>query len=362
MALYPYTRVEGSSASPYYYKQIIGYRQKPYANKVVPCQTSVWKGDGEFPIGRKIPIKSYIWQEGQIPTTLFPTADSRTGSRAVAYNKARANLMDEVKLARASLLTACVERKKTMEMVNSRLLQLLKAARAVRKGNFEDFLKALNVRPLTKHRNKGWNRPREAAGLWLEYWMGWAPTIGDVYNGINAYTNEVNDDFVKAGSSAYGESVFDLGDGSTRVLTRHSYKSSAHLGGLVEVTNPDLLDLNEAGLLNPALTALEVIPFSWLLGWFNNLDDVVGSFTDTLGLSFKEFYLSEKLVASVNLQMTERATGKVTGWRDLTRVSFKRSRITDLPAPSLTWQLPKTLSATRGATLASLIVQLKAPK
>lgn len=360
MGTTPYSKIEGSKTGPYY-KSITGSKSNPRTNAVLPCETIVALATGlnQYPIGTFMPpFTGVIWQQGTAGHGVWPYGYTREGPRAAAYNRARSRFLDKVSSARAQGLTALAERKSTMEMVNKRLFQLLKAGTALRRGNFQDFLKHLNVRPLDKHRNKGWNRSREAGGLWLEYWFGWAPTVGDIYSLVDAYTNEVNDDYVKAGGSGSGDYNFTGGNGTWKTTTSESYDCYCHIGALVEVSNNDLLDLNEAGLLNPAQTALELIPFSWFAGWFVNLSDVLGSLTDTCGLKFREGWISEKTERDLHHEERRRSDNLLYGERNTYTMRFMRSRFYELPIPTIEWKLPAQLSVTRGATLSALLAQL----
>ncbi|DAD51105.1 maturation protein [ssRNA phage SRR7976300_8] len=350
-----------------FYKTIVGYKQDPVTTVVLPCDTSVSFGksvENQYPVGTFMPPASgYVWQQNTYPVGIWPSrTTARVGPRALAYNKARSRFLDKIVKTRAQGMTGLAEREKTMTMVNKRLLQLLTAARALRNGDFRKFLQALNVKPLTKHRNKGWNRPREVAGLWLEYWFGWAPTIGDIYNLVEVYTGKVNPDYIKAGGGGSEAVTYTGGNSSYKTTTKENYRCSCHIGALVEVTNHDLLDLNAAGLLNPAQTALELIPFSWLAGWFMNLSQVLGSLTDTCGLEFKNGWISEKTDRECDHVEIKVSSGSKYGFRKYTTVAFQRSKFTELPPPTFEWKLPKELSVTRGATLAALIVQLFSPK
>lgn len=122
-----------------------------------------------------------------------------------------------------------------------------------------------------------------------------------------------------------------------------------------------MLDLNEAGLLNPAQTALELIPFSWLAGWFMNLSDVLGSLTDTVGLKFENGWVAEKTQCRTIYTCVKKSNKVPYGFRDYWNLEFQRRLFSELPAPTFEWKLPNGLSVTRGATLAALVVQLFAP-
>lgn len=361
MGVSAYNKTIGSPKGPYY-KTIVGRKQEPITNLALPVTTNVAYGlpsVNQYPMGTFCPPSTGgVWQQGTADIGIWPSGTNsrpRYGPRAMAYNKARQRFLDRISSARAQGMTALAERASTMEMVNKRLLQLLKAARALRKGDFKSFLDTLNVKPLDRHRNKGWNRPKEFGGLWLEYWFGWAPTISDIYSLVDAYTNEVNPGYYKAGSRNKALYKFTGGNGSWGTTTLENYDCSCTIGALCKVTNNDLLDLNEAGLLNPAQTALELIPFSWFLGWFVNLSSVLGSLTDTIGLKFENGWISEKTTRNCTHREVNKSSGAIYGMRDYETISFCRSLFTELPTPTIEWSLPLKLSVTRGATLVSLL-------
>ena len=363
MGVSTYSKVIGSLTGPYY-KSITGQKQEPITDLALPCKTIVKLGTFEknqYPVGTFQPPANRVWQQGAAPIGYWSTAGTRAGPRALAYNKARSRFLDKIGVARAQGLTAIAERASTVTMLNHRLRQLLEAASALRRGNFPRFLGALNVQPLDHHRNKRWNRPKELGGLWLEYWFGWAPTIGDIYSLVDAYTNEINDDRVKAGGVANVLWTDKGGDSNYEAKTSEDYFCTCHIGARVKVTNNDLLDLNEAGLLNPAQTALELIPFSWLAGWFMNLSDVLGSLTDTVGLKFENGWVAEKTQCRIIHTCVKKSNKVPYGFRDYWNLEFQRRLFSELPAPTFEWKLPNGLSVTRGATLAALVFQLFAP-
>lgn len=66
----------------------------------------------------------------------------------------------------------------------------------------------------------------------------------------------------------------------------------AATGAEVAVSNPNLWLANQLGLINPGTIALELVPFSFVFGWFVNLEQVISSMTDLYGLTLSNGWKS----------------------------------------------------------------------
>ena len=68
-------------------------------------------------------------------------------------------------------------RNESINMMRKRVMTLVNAYRALKRGDWRHFKRLLKINP--RRPNRGWDN---IPGLWLEYWYGWAPLIGDCYN------------------------------------------------------------------------------------------------------------------------------------------------------------------------------------
>ena len=293
------------------------------------------------------------------------TVPCPTNESKLCYNRAYDKFKSKV-YTEAALGSALVERQSTVTMLINRLGQLAKGARALRKGRFREFLRAFNIRPLNKHRHTRWVRPQQFSGLWLEYWMGWAPTVGDVYNALAFLGSPVPDVPVRAGSRRNFSGVkVSSNYGATGVTEWQGYMRFG-IRGDVKITNPTLFNLEGLGLANPFQTLWEVTPFSWFVDWFANVGQILGSLTDFLGLQLKNLQVTAKtaFVSSWKCSKAYRLFSDAPDvlWREVRHESFCRYLPKSLPSPFLTMQLPYGLSLTRGATLISLLVTMFTPK
>lgn len=347
-----------------------GIRQKPFVAPVElpyirigcvtferkPSQSSAYQalpGEG----ARDLAIAaatSYVRNAVMRPT-------GETALASLAYSRAYNKLLSKTG-ERASLLTALAERTSTYTMVLNRLTQLVRGAKALRKGKFREFLTVFGVKPKDKHRHTKWTRPRDFAALWLEYWFGWAPTVGDLSNAIEVWQAPIDDSKLKIRVGSGNRHVSERTVRNLSTTYSENTVTGKYILSLrckVRITNPDLWMANQMGFLNPVRTAWEVTPFSWFVDWFTNVGQVLGSFTDTLG------------IAITDLWMTRFFTGRTrTDWRHKTtkdygfqgqQVSYvNRQQLTSLLRPPFILRVPK-ISWTRGLTLSSLLVTLFSP-
>lgn len=287
-------------------------------------------------------------------------SSSQSNWQKQIYNKAYDKFLGKSGDA-ASLLTAVAERQSTYAMVLTRLSQFFKAANALRKGRFGDFLKILQIQAKNKHAKMRRSRPKDFSGLWLEYWFGWAPTIGDISTAIDVWQGEIPNQRVKAASGAKSLNLpFNTYTSSNKTWRTGSVTGTyfLQLRATIAVENYDLFLANKLGFVNPVATAWELIPFSWFFDYFTNVGQVLGSFTDMLGLSIKDVWLTRFARVSETYKQFS-AQGGIDFSR---RCSFvKREPLKSIPRPSFIYRLPK-ISWTRAATLSSLIVQLFLPQ
>lgn len=288
-----------------------------------------------------------------------------TSEGSLAYANAYAKFKEKA-YTQAANLTALRERAKTIDMISQRLTQLFRGARALRRGRFREFLATFGIRPLKKHERTRWTRPKQFGALWLEYWMGWAPTIGDIYNSVDAYCREIPNETIRAGSSVPLHGSSTRQSGGAKAISSYEGKGTVWIQGQVEITNPDLHKAQALGLINPALTVWETTPFSWFFGWFSTLSQTLGQLTDWVGLRLQNTTVSAKTEAVSSWHCSD--ARHVFGWEEPPVMYhsksffwFSRHVVSSLPLVKPQLRLPNGLSLSRGATLASLLTTMFAP-
>lgn len=106
------------------------------------------------------------------------------------------------------------------------------------------------------------------------------------------------------------------------------------------VSNPNIWLLERAGLLNPALVAWDLVPGSFLLNWFGNFGQILGSITDFKGLTF-----DNESVTSTYQREGNHVASRTAYYPASTMVTWKETRkvrsVGDIPAPAFQFKLPE---------------------
>lgn len=283
--------------------------------------------------------------------------------------------------AQGELLTAMAEWKSSLAMVTKRVLWILESYKSFRRFDLPQTIAKL-ARPVqgpAKRRVYGknergftqWNRrPVRVANTptvtetWLEYWMGWAPAMGDIYNALNILQREFPNTHLRVAVKYTDQWTVAYNSATQRGVDVMKTAGSVGCYADVQVTNYNLYLLNQLGLVNPASTAYNVIPFSFVLDWFVNVKQVLNSLTDFAGVSLRNTGTGDyQAITGAVRQMIYRTqwegTVQVTQWRPVmgyTERYEKRRTPGVLPSPELVLKFDR-LSLTRAATAVSLLVE-----
>lgn len=342
-----------SATKPVYSEYVVGKKTKPIGSVPTSYYSKhFWetsRGGDEYVWGESSSVASAVVQ--QLRDGSHPAAiSSYTRCREKVYGKVTNGTS-------ASLGAALFELRESLGMIANRLLQLFRGFRALRRGKFAKFARIFGItkHPKVKKRRERWSRPKDASKLWIEYWFGWAPTIGDIYSACEAISKEWGSTRVVASSmvtvpvnyrSIWGSSS-NFQDGSLVLRTR--------MQGEYYISNPNLRLAQQLGLANPLAVIWELTPFSWFADWFGSVGSFISSVSDDFGLSWDNTRMITRYVeGSVSHDIRN------SSYHNTFTVNWRAARRTVGP-----WPLPKIhlkkldrLSWTRGLTASSLCVLL----
>jgi len=330
----------------------------PGTNRL-PREYAGWSMSGSLVRRAPVLVQTYApdYTYGEVP--FFGNAfinDPQVFARGI--DKSWSKLMDQVKGEGSSLGATLAEGYEALNMIASRATSLRMGYKALKRGDFKDFLKNLRVEPMRKHRSWTRTAAKEASSVWLEYWFGWSPMLGDMYNALTVVTDKsVNPDWQSCyGSSSEirkGETSFS---GSGNYYRQHKVTGRIKVkqGGDFRVTNFNLYLANRLGLVNPVAVAWEVVPFSFVVDWFSNVGNVISAYTDLLGVSHRRPWTSKTVKGTIE---------QVSGKPQSCEVVFKGARTQrtlNLSKPILIHPRVQNFgdSFTRAATAVSLLTVL----
>lgn len=285
----------------------------------------------------------------------------------------------------AELAVTLAEYKQSVSMIQKRALQAFQFARAIRRFDAQALYKAVAAETTyTSTRALSWarrwrppsqaDRRRDLAGslanTWLEWHFGWKPMIQDIANATRVITNadanakHLRDLRIRV-RSGHSQGGFDFTTGYSgayyHITARHEGSVKGALSAKVNVSNPDVYLQNRLGLLNPAGIVWELIPFSFVVDWFANVDQILAAnFNPFAGLTLSD----PCLVHVVKDQCTRRYMQRSSEFgpfdifvSECETVSKTIERSLTIPTVSLSVK-PMTLSLSRAQTAVSLLLQV----
>lgn len=264
------------------------------------------------------------------------------------YNKAYTNFVSKLKSDSSELLTMYAERRKTLDGIAGRAVKLYQGFVAAKRGD---------VRTLKRLWGKGAgvrHNARKAGSHVLEYSFGYAPLIGDIASSVAVLANGVPPSKVR-GKAVVPHTITIPFQGDYTGVRQWKFTLSYSIGADVRITNPNLALANQLGLLNPAATAWELVPWSFVIDYFVNVSDFLSSFTDFAGFELTNTYVTyHRQLQYLEVQRTSYPSDFLYGFQG-TGIHVNRSL--SIRRPTLLARPPWKLSPQRALTSVALLLQ-----
>lgn len=275
-------------------------------------------------------------------------------------NKARDSLVSKLHKGDASLGVTLGSWRQSQEMITNRLKQIT------------GFLRGIRDTPENRRR---WNRRQKAArekearngsakasasqtiaNSHLEWIFGWVPLFEDIVSAIEVISGPVAPVFAKGTGKRTTEEAWKAGFAPLTQDVKQTKNDRIRMSCQVQITNPNLWLLNRLGLINPAVVAWDLVPWSFVVGMFVNVTKMIKSLTDFVGLTLSNISITYSTSGFVDIvQRDSRVPGATASCRNVWR--FKRRVVTGtIPNPSLQFRVPD-MSWGTVAMFASLAVQ-----
>lgn len=277
---------------------------------------------------------------------------------SAAYNQAYERLRSECSDS-AGWGENIAQAGKARNMFNDRLVQMARAAGALRKGRFGDVASILKT-PVPS----GVSKRKALSQNFLEFEYGWKPLISDVQSSWSILTSDPGVRWIRGRSrfslrnTVYSHSSY--GNGGyfwSRNENWIDYTVTCRTG--VRISNPNLFLANQLGFLDLALP-WKLMPFSFVVDWFVNVEQVISSATDWFGVTLIHPHVSyfQKGGGLINTSARNNypngTSSSSTGSTRRNGVLLRRSL--GIPSPSLVIKPFKGFSLQRGAQAAGLVM------
>jgi hypothetical protein len=256
-----------------------------------------------------------------------------------------------------------IEHEQTFGMIASKVLRLTRFTRKLNRFDIFGAGRELGV-SVTSVKKVLSKKSKSLADLWLEFHFGWEPLVQDIGAAIKTLTSEPHfGTKVKVRANYKTGEIFHQTGGFPGTWQRNwdRYETYVSMSARLRVNNPNLFLAQQMGFINPLQVAWELIPFSFVVDWFANVGQILGSWTAFAGVEITAPCTSHVQYATRKWWLdygkaVDPLRKEYQGPRfRLSMLDFRRA--TGIPYPVLKLAPWKDVSPVRGATAISLLVQ-----
>lgn len=336
----------------------------------------------KVPYKLRLPVESHFNQWRRIPnpwwssdsassygSSIFTNDPYFSSNYAKAYEMFKSGLNEQVNLA-----VNFAERTQTINMMASRFSQIYRFSRSIARFRFDEAADALGLRHgrqrdfsrnrsslLVEGRELRFKRKAKSFGNnYLEFHFGWEPLLKDIHGaGEILLSPPVKGNLVrlKGRASQFGPASHTpppmpaIGNYAYSLIWKWS---KCQILSDAVISDPNVVAYNQWGLLNPAVVAWELVPFSFVADWFTNVGQVLSSYTDFAGVTFSNGATSQLVCVSRKAYYRGYKVPPDYGpfW-EYTQVSLKRTL--GVSTPKFALRQLKLPSVTRALTACSLL-------
>lgn len=277
-------------------------------------------------------------------STVFPWQPSH-------YNECYAKWVGKLRAGGASMGVTLASWGQSSSMINSRLRRLHSFFSLVR----------------SNLRRKPWlYSKKDLASDFLEGEFGFLPLAADIYKSVTTVCgNAIPPEYVHA-TCKHTHNVYTSEKYGGIDVVRRSESGTARItiSAKAEISNPNLWLANRLGVINPATVAWDLVPWSFVVNYFVNVNQVLGALTDTVGLTITNGNVTR---SSRILREEMNALGADVGPYkrgqsysiNVNTVSRVRT-VGGIPMPSLSLRVPNVGFETAAIASALLVQRIKA--
>jgi len=204
---------------------------------------------------------------------------------------------------------------------------------------------------------------KKAADLNLEYTFGWTPLVQDMHAAFTSVCRDgIPDNWVSVRATDFREKISVRG-ASWPTLERIDLTTYAKFqttySANVQISNPNLWLLNRMGLVNPAVVMWDLVPWSFVVNMFGNINQMLMSMSDEVGLTLTNQSITR---TSLRYVTAHRSVNPWSGYplgsysRTQWKIFYKNRTVGVALRPTLTFHVPE-LSLDLLVTATSLVVQ-----
>jgi hypothetical protein len=290
-----------------------------------------------------------LGQYVQPPSTGVVTSNEPPITKAFEsmYNTCYGKLMSKVKGDTASLGVSLSQWRQSWTMIK------------LMNDRIHSYAKQAALEANRRNRNGKRLKKERASDVFLEYQFGWVPCLQDIVSTAQVLCQSDPSGWY----SGRTNSTLGLPDGtmtSTRKETGRVARLRRCLNVKVEVSNPNLWLVSQLGLVNPATIAWDLVPWSFLVNQFVNVNQLLSYISDDFGLFIGNVSDTKTTQLFDNVWMSNGYPTShpfyAQGSSSAMQMYKARTLLGGLPRPHLQVKMPE-LTMTKGLLAAALATQ-----
>ncbi|DAD50671.1 maturation protein [ssRNA phage SRR6960799_26] len=258
-------------------------------------------------------------------------------------------------------------------MFNDRSVQLFRVVKALSTFRFGEAAAVVTERLPRYHRDQVTQRlldkklSKDLASNFLEFEYGWRPLVNDIRSSIKVMTSDPGERSCSSiAKSDWSEDHSFVNHGvksGQRVSDKRTASYCVRMGARFAVSNPNLALASQLGFIDPALP-WKLMPYSFVVDWFVNVEQVISATTAWCGLSVVSPYTTifarcHRDYASYAWSESLILPGSYdTGTVNTRQSSVEMERISELTGPVLHVRPFKGFGVERGAQALALVIGL----
>jgi hypothetical protein len=288
--------------------------------------------------------------------------------------RASTKMLLALKNQKVNALQAFAEREQTFKTITQSATSVYEALRSLKRGDLNGAVRALGGRKPSRRAAKGFKKlfptdPKSAvANLWLSWSYGWKPLLNDIYGTAEHYNQQITKDRVLRATATVAISgkskantIKPVTGWEMRHTTTRSWRYSCKFVIFYKVVNDTSKTIAQLGLMNPAVIAWELLPFSFVADWFLPVGNFLSSLDATVGLVFVKGCKTtcnkakaSKVSGAFSTAPLKKVSASVVG--NIRTVAISRSALASFPSVTApVWKNP--FSKAHAASAIALVIQ-----
>jgi len=209
----------------------------------------------------------------------YAAYNGRVLDHQMAFNELSTRVLDKLGDEKTALGSNLAQAVSTYNTLVSNAIEVFKTLRALKDGGYSGLWNQL--------RASGLRRPRDLNRKYLEFIYGISPLMSDIHGGWELLNQQLSKDMlISAKASKVSGLQHTFEDTANGFVTDVDFARIDVMKIYAKVDDVWSHQVQQAGMINPASVAWDLLPYSFVFDWICPVGNVLMAMTATSGLSW----------------------------------------------------------------------------